>query len=242
MQHTAGTFGASSTAVNETSPLFVLEMNGTALQTINSTTGTIDNTDHQVTLRMNNAAGVQLASPLAVGRIDFSGASHGILTSSSPNILTIQNTSGNAIVVNSPGNTGYVNGPVRRIFAATTPMIIPTGAGGVYRELTLTPSSVVPTTFQANLINSAPSGGNISPVGGVSNYYWDISRIAGSANAVVQFAIAGTVPGTGAGDGLVVAKNERIEGVGGDRIATDDELLSLIHPPFRQAPDRNPSS
>ncbi|MEO8583030.1 MAG: hypothetical protein ABI415_04485 [Flavitalea sp.] len=206
LQHTAGTFGALSNATNESTALFVLEMNGTFLQNISSVTGTIDNAAHQVSLRMNNAAGVTLLSPLSVGRIDFTGTNQGKLNTDATNILTIQNTSGNSIVVNSPSNSGYVNGPLRRSTASTSPLVIPTGVGGVFRQLTITPSSSAATTYQANLIAGVPSGSLVSPVAGLADYYWDVSRTSGTADAVVGLTVSGAVPGASFGDGLVVAK------------------------------------
>jgi hypothetical protein len=211
IQHTAGTFNATSAAVNETTDLFLIEMNGTSAQTISSTSGTFDNSNHQVTLRINNSAGVTLLSNLETGRINFNTANKGVLTTNA-NILTINNTtpaSVSGLVVNLPANAnlGFVNGNVRRKTLSTEAAVLPAGAGSAYRGVTIIPSAATASTYEAKYFNSAYSDLSvISPLSGVSpDYYWIINRIAGS-DAAVQLSVPGAVTGAQSTDGLVVAK------------------------------------
>jgi hypothetical protein len=208
IQHTAGTFTASSNAINQTSDLFVIEMNGTAAQTISSHNGTFDNAGNQVTLRINNAAGVTLLNSLAVGRLSFNSANKGVLTTNA-NVITLNNTTPNSvssIVLNSPSATGFVNGNIRRKSASTEPLVLAAGAGSKYRPVTLIPASATASTFEAKYIDSDHGGTYELPVRGVANYYWDISRLGAGANAAVQLTIPGAVPGAQAGHDLIVGK------------------------------------
>jgi len=203
--HTAGSFGASSTAVNESQSIFNVEFNGSTTQTISSSSGTIDNANHQVSLKVNNALGVTLNSSMEVGRIDFSGGTPGKLNTSLANYLTINNTSGNAIVVNSPSNSAYVNGPVRRKTLSTSPVDFPSGTGDVLRALTITPNSAAANTFQVNLITGNKGGTVLSPLSGLSPYYWDVTRPSGTASAIVTMKLVGAIAGASATDTLVAA-------------------------------------
>lgn len=209
IQHTAGVLTALSSVTNETNDLYVIEMNGSSAQTISSVTNSFDNAGHQVTLRMNNAAGASLLTSLAVGRIDFSSSNKGVVSTGS-NTLTINNTtpaSASSIVVHSPGANAYVNGTIQRKTASNEPAILPVGNGG-YRGVTVIPSSNTASTFQAKYFNTGYSDLSVlSPLEGVSpDYYWDITRIGAGADAVIQLSIPGAVTGSQSGYGLVVAK------------------------------------
>lgn len=205
---TGGTFGCTSTDVSATNELFVVELNGTIAQTISSTTGTIDNAANMITLRLNNAAGASLLSPVAFGKISWNSANKGILTTSGANFLTVRNTDAvSATVINAPANNGYVSGPVRRNTNSTATYRFPTGKSGFLRYAELIPDATTNSTytveyFRAAHVNLTP----LSPLTGVSNVeYWDISRQAGS-NAIVQLALAGAVPGATGPDAVVVAR------------------------------------
>ena len=208
IQHTAGTFSSSSTVVNETGDLFVIEMNGTTAQTIYSHSGTFDNAGNQVTLRINNAAGVSLSSSLQVGRLSFNTANKGIL-STGANAITINNTTPGSvsnIVLNSPSATGFVNGNIRRRSASAEPLLLATGAGTTYRSVTLIPADNSVSTFEGNFVNSNHGGSFTTPVQGVANYYWNIARIGSGSDAAVQLEIPGAIPGALAGHTLTVAR------------------------------------
>lgn len=209
IQHTAGVLTALSPVTNETSDLYVIELNGPSAQTISSVTNSFDNAGHQVTLRMNNATGATLLTSLAIGRIDFNSSNKGVLSTGS-NTLTINNTtpaSTSSLVVNSPGTNGYVNGTVQRKTASNEPAILPVGNGG-YRGVTVIPSSNTASTFQAKYFNTGYSDlSALSPLEGVSpDYYWDVTRIGAGADAAIQLSVPGAVTGSQSGYGLVVAK------------------------------------
>lgn len=207
IQHTAGTFGSSSTVINESTNLYIIELNGSGNQNISSVTGTFDNAGHQVTLRMNNSAGATMLNALQIGRIDFNSPNKGVLTTGG-NLLSINNATTASIVVNSPSATGYINGTVQRKSQSLNPLIIPVGSASGYRPATLIPSSAALTTFEATFFNTAYSDlSTASPLEGVSpDYYWIINRISGSADAAVQFSLPGAITGAQADYALVVAK------------------------------------
>ncbi len=209
--HTAGSFGSSSTVINQTTDLYIIELRGgSGNQNISSVTGTFDNAGRQVTLRMNNAAGATLLTSLQVGRIDFNSPNKGVLTTGA-NTLTINNLTPNStasIVVNSPSADGYVNGTVRRRTQSTEPFVIPTGGTEGYRGVTLIPSTNALTLFESKYFNTAYSNLSVlSPLEGVSpDYYWIIDRISGTADAAVQLSIPGAVTGAQSNYGLTVAR------------------------------------
>lgn len=210
IQHTAGTLGALSSVTNQTAHLFVIDMNGTTGQTVSSHSGTFDNTNNQVTLSINNAAGVTLLSSLQVGRANFNTTNKGILTTNT-NILTINNTtpaSVSGIVLELPAtpSQGFVNGTVRRKAASTEPVILPVGTASNYRGVTVIPSTATATTYEAKFTNSAYGGTVLSPLIGVANYYWDVNRVGAGADAAVQISLPGAVPGAEEGHAIVVAK------------------------------------
>ena len=210
IQHTAGSLSALSTITDETTGLYILELGGSVAQTISSVTGSFDNAAHQVTLRMNNAAGATLLTSLQVGRIDFSSANKGVLTTNA-NILTINNTSPvsvSTIVVNAPSNTGYVDGNVQRKTLSTEPAVIPVGGGTGYRGVTIIPSTATPTIFQGKYFNTGYSDLSVvTPMEGVSpDYYWEVTRVGAGADAAVQLSVPGTVTGSQSNYGLIVSK------------------------------------
>ncbi len=217
--HTAGTLTALSSVVNQTAHLFVIEMNGTTPQTISSHTGTFDNANNQVTLRINNAAGVSLLSPLQVGRLSFNTVNKGIL-STNTNYITVNNTtpaSMSGIVMDMPaGNaSGFVNGTIRRRAASDEPLLMPCGSANYYRGVTVIPSSALLSTFEARFISSAHAGNIVEPLSGIADYYWNISRIGAGAGAAVQFSLPGAVPGADADDALIVARYNGSDWVSG---------------------------
>lgn len=204
INHSAGTFTASSGVTSTTTDLFIVEMNGTSTQTITST-GTINNANNEITLRLNNAAGVNLAAPLTVGKISWSSASKGKLNTTLTNILTIANTGTHALVASGGDNSGFVNGPVRRNTAGTGSYIIPTGKGSTYDPCYIKPGSATASVYRAEYFNTAFSDLSfVTPLLGVSNQeYWQIATVSGS-DAAVELALSGAVPGASASDGVVV--------------------------------------
>ena len=206
VNHTAGTFGSSSTIVNTTVDLFVLELNGTSNQNVTST-GIINNSTNEISLLLNNAAGATLASPLTVGKISFNSANKGKLTTTTANILTINNTGTHSLVVNAPASNGFVNGPVRRRTAGTGDYLLPTGKGSTYDPIQMRPSAATISIYQAEYFaNAFFDLSVISPINGVSNQeYWEILAISG-VDAAILLSLTGAVPGAIASDGVVVAR------------------------------------
>ncbi len=207
VNHTAGTFGSSGTITSTTTDLYVLELDGAGNQIITST-GTINNANNEVTLRMNNAAGATLNAPLTVGKISFNSGNKGRLTTTGTNILTIANTGTHSLVINAPDNSGFVNGPVRRATAGTAAYLVPTGKGTTYHGMEFIPSAATASVYQAEYFNTA--FGDLSvvpPLNGVTNLeYWSVSVPSGVI-ASYQLSLNGTaVPGAGAGDAVVVAR------------------------------------
>lgn len=207
IQHTAGTFDALATSVNQTTNLFVVEMNGNTPQTISSHSGTFDNANNQVTLRINNSAGVTLLNSLQVGRISFNSANKGILHTGA-NTLTINNTtpgSASSLVVESPSATGFVDGTVRRRTASTEPLVLPAGTAA-YRPVTLVPSSAIATTYEAKFIDNNHDGSLTAPVRVIAPYYWEVARVGAGADAAVQLNIFSQLPGALTGYDLAVTR------------------------------------
>lgn len=204
----AGTFGCANTTTSTTAELFVVELNGTGNQNISLSSNTIDNSTNQVVLRLNNAAGATLLSPLSVGKMSWDPANKGNLTTTTTNVLTISNTDlSDPLVVNGASNGGYVNGPVRRATASNSLFYsFPTGKGGVLRACEVKPTTTTASEYEAEYFSSAYSGTTVqAPLTAVSNQeYWNIGRISGS-DAVVRLTLAGAVPGASAADTLVVA-------------------------------------
>jgi hypothetical protein len=237
IQHTAGTFNALSSVTNNNTDLFIVELAGSSNQTISSVTSSFDNTNHQVTLRMNNSAGATLLTSLQVGRIDFSSANKGVI-STGANVLMIANTTPVSvanIVVNSPSDLGYVNGNVQRRMSSTEPAVIPTGGGSKLRSVTVLPASATLSTFQATFINSGFSDLSVvSPLNGVSpDYYWNINRIGLGSDAAFQLALNGAVSGSQINDALIVSKYNgsdwaNAKGTAGTMVAPGNASIGII--------------
>lgn len=206
VNHTAGTFGSSSTSVSTTTDLFVLELNGNSNQNISST-GIINNANNEISLLLNNTAGATLAAPLTVGKISFNSANKGILTTTPTNVLSINNPGTHSLVVNSPASNGFVNGPVRRSTASTGDYLLPTGKGSTYDPVQVRPSAATSSVYQAEYFGTAFSDlSSISPINGVSNQeYWEISTVSG-VDAAIILTLTGSVPGAVASDAVVVVR------------------------------------
>lgn len=203
--HSAGTFAVSSTATYQSQYLFIIEFNGSAAQTASSVAGSIDNAANEVTLRLNNPAGVTLNSPLAVGRMDFNA---GNLNTTTTNILSINNISGAGNAISNPSASSFVDGPLRRMTNTAAAYVFPTGAGSDYRPATVIPSATTVSTFEVTYFNMGNGDASVvAPLDGVAtDYYWEIDRIGAGSDAAVQLTVFQAVPGAQANDALVVAK------------------------------------
>lgn len=133
----------------------------------------------------NNAAGVTLNTPISLSSALTLTA--GILNTGSTNLITL-----NAGATSSTGSaTAYVNGPIRRIFAASrtatgtysTATVMPTGKGGAYLPSWIDPSTgaggTVTFTAEAFTTNTGAMGAGVT---GLSAQRWEVLPTAGSAN------------------------------------------------------------
>lgn len=207
IEHTAGSFGVSSTLSSNTINHFILELNGDAAQTINSVSGVFEG--DELALRINNASGVTLNSPLSVGRLDLVA---GIL-STGANALTLSNalsdeSSSMIVKVTEPPVESYVDGALRRkTEAGEGTYLFPVGRGSYAGAWVLTTETGTGSTFEASYDNTPYTGANVqSPVAGVAGYYWIINRTEGTDEAAVELPINGAVSGAGPADGMVVAR------------------------------------
>ena len=203
---TGGTFTTNSTLTSTTTNSFIVEMNGSSAQTVTASSGTIDNPQAQVAFRINNASGVSLNSPLSVGRMDFIS---GRVTTTSANLLTIDNTDNGAFVIQGASNSSFVSGPVKRKTALAALYTFPVGKGSTYRPTDILPATAAASEYTGEYFNSAFGDLTVlTPLTGVSNVeYWSAERVSG-AGAQVRLSLDGTnqVPGTVAADAVVVGR------------------------------------
>lgn len=205
----AGTsqFICSNNTSSTTTELFVVELNGTTAQQVSFDAGTLDNTGHQVVLRLNNALGATLQSTLQVGKISWNSASKGVLTVPTGSHLYVANSNAaDPLVINGPSAAGFVAGTIRRAVATNQYVSFPTGQGSSLRACELKPANNTLSIYEAEYVGSSYTSTTVTaPLVGVSNQeYWNISKISGE-NAVVRLTLAGAVPGASAVDTLVVA-------------------------------------
>ncbi len=204
---TGGTFTATSTATSTTKNLFLLEINGSVPQAISSWKGTVDNAANMVALRINNTAGgVNLQTPLSVGRIDLQS---GILSTTVANALTINGADNTDLIVSNGSVSSYVSGPlIRHTHTPGSAYLFPVGKSGMYRPLEIIPQLAVQTTYMVDYFRSqAPSVTVLTdPLWKLSNAeYWVITRGAGGSDAAVQLLLAQAVAGAQFNTELVVA-------------------------------------
>ena len=228
---TGGTFTTNSTLTSTTTNSFIVEMNGSSAQTISASSGTIDNMQAQVALRINNPAGVTLNSPLAVGRMDFAS---GNINTTAANLLTINNTDNAPFVINGASNSSFVSGPVKRKTALAALYVFPVGKAGTYRYAEILPSTTAASEYTVEYFNS--SFGDLSfitPLTGVSNVeYWSAQRVSG-AGAQIRLSLNGTaVPGAVAADAVVVGRYNGADwvsekGVNGSKIVPGNSTTGV---------------
>ncbi len=187
---------------------YIVQMAGSTPQSITAVGGDWDNTDHQITLRIDNPAGVTLNSPLQVSNISWNSTNKGNLITSSGNVLTLLNPStDNDIVMEGVSNDGYVQGPVRRVTNSTDPYYFPIGDGGVFRTLALIPENSSSAVFEATYFSGAFSNTTTGALlSGISlDEYWRVNTISGTTAAQVALSLNGAISGAGYTDGIVVS-------------------------------------
>lgn len=156
----------------------VLELNGSANQHINGTGAITGN----ITLRINNAAGVTLDSPL---KLPYNlNLLNGKITTSNTNLLTLID---NAIC---PGASvsSFIEGPLNK--EGDEDFTYPVGKGMIYAPVKLIAASGASTTdqFTVEYIRNNPQssfGINYPPAENIDHIsfveYWDISSNTGNA-------------------------------------------------------------
>ncbi len=227
---TGGSFITNSTSAHPAAkfvvvmddPNFVTGPSGyfVSARTISMSSGSIDNSRHMVSLKIDHTVyalsgyeslmnGVILQTPLQVGKLELSRSP---LTTSSTNLLTINNPAANAVAVGSTGKS-YVNGPMRRATNSMVPYLFPTGKGNtlvsayVFDSCFVVPTTTVSSIYRAEYFNSIYNNlALLAPLKGISNTkYWEIYRISGS-DAVMKFVLNASVNGASATDGIVVSQ------------------------------------
>jgi len=141
-------------------------------------------------LTISSTQGVTLGSNVTVnGMLTLSGSN---LITTSAKILTL----GPSATISGGSASTFVNGPLARTIATTSPTVYnyPIGKGTAYRplQLTLTQSAATPTVYTVEQFNSAPTT-RILPgsLNGVSSVrYFNITKGTGSAltSASVQLS------------------------------------------------------
>ena len=207
-QHTAGIFEVSSPSASSVANYFNIELNGTGNQILSSVDGSL--TDNlQVNLRINKPTGsVSLASPIAVGRLQFTSGNKANINTGI-NLLSVRKLTspGDLVALRyDVGNTGFVEGSLQRSFATTESILFPLGTGTTYRPLKFNPSSSDSSVYQASQVNGTyPADAILPPLAGVAPYYWNLIKNTG-ADGNVELTLNGQVPGATSGDALVAAK------------------------------------
>jgi Secretion system C-terminal sorting domain len=139
-------------------------------------------------LTVNRGTGVSLSAPLS---INWSGTglvlTRGVLTTTAANLLSLASGS----TASAGSDSGFVSGPMAKIFASTSAFTFPIGKGAYYMPVSVTPSATSSTTFKAEYFNAKQSQGNTLGTGlnNISDLeYFDIARTAGTANAYVTLS------------------------------------------------------
>ncbi len=206
--HTGGTIKATSNANSTTTEYFIFEMNGTTPQTITSIPGSWSTPRNFITLRMNNAAGVTLNTPLSVGLLSWNSANKGVLYTTPTNIITVMSSQTGVLPANSPGNNGYVEGPIRRRTAALGQYEIPVGKNGDLHMVELGPNSTSESYFIVEYFDYSYSDLSVQPpLTAVSDqYFWSISKESGGADVSIRMFLESAIPGAKSTDALLPAK------------------------------------
>ncbi|MDX2129177.1 MAG: fibronectin type III domain-containing protein [Chloroherpetonaceae bacterium] len=140
---------------------------------------------------VNNTGGIQLLN-------NASPSFNSTLTLTNGNIissLTAIPTIGSSATVNGGSAVSYIEGPLRRVLATTTPTVFPIGKGGVYNPLTVVPQNATSVTYTAEYFNAPFSDVTsvTAPLNNVSilNYY-NLTRAVSLIDAQVVLSWDGT--------------------------------------------------
>ncbi|MFA9391982.1 MAG: hypothetical protein ACERKD_19390 [Prolixibacteraceae bacterium] len=132
---------------------------------------------------INNANGVILNAGKSIGTTSKLTLSNGKLTTTSTNLLTVNNTATSAISGGS--NTTFINGPVKwnlpSGLAGSTSYNIPLGAALTYLPITLIPATSSTTSAQVQAFASSAGGtADGTTLSAISTgEYWSLTGVAG---------------------------------------------------------------
>ena len=136
-------------------------------------------------LSCSNSSGILFSSPVKINTL--LALNSGDITTSSVNYLEFDEDA----TVSGASDASHVVGPVRKVTNATQQFIFPIGNGSEYKASTITPSSTTATTWSSEYFASTPPN-NSSVTGAAAgldhvftDFYWDISRVSGTANGFV---------------------------------------------------------
>lgn len=150
-------------------------MNGTDNQII---TGDFTGANAFWNFEMNNSSGVSLAGDVEIDKIlTFTS---GIITSSSANILTVDNSSETAVIGYNSSN--YVDGPMVKLINSGDDFVFPVGDNTRYGELVLTTATATAADYwEAEYYDANPhptydTSSYLAPLTMVSgNEYWRVN-------------------------------------------------------------------
>lgn len=141
-------------------------------------------------LTINKTGDITLGTPLTVKR-NLTFSSSGKIITSGAAILTLDV---DATYANASGNS-FIEGPVTKIHASTTPFIFPIGADTVYRRIGFVTKTSTTSAFTAQYFKE--SAHNVSPEASEGLYlsdfeYFDLHRISGDSAKVILYWAAST--------------------------------------------------
>ncbi len=199
----------SSAILTETnSGTRAIELNGSAQQSV-SMQGTISN---NIIIRMNNAAGVILQSPLSLPyKLELT---KGNITTSSSNLLTLL-AGANISVDTAISNSSFINGPMRKEgLSSTDHFILPVGKANEFRWIELKKAT---GNFTVEYISANARNLSTSYDAGIDHIsthgYWSINADASpAASAKVELSFA-NASGSGVTDMATLRASQFLSGI-----------------------------
>lgn len=170
------------------------------------------------TLTMNSNVDVTLSSTAEVGILSFAATNVGKLITTADAPLTVVGTTV-ASVVNNAGNTGYVQGPLARVFPAsltgTSTYAFPIGKGSFNQLEIVNPKTTADgtVTILAEVFDLNPGGTTGAGIleGSLQDRFWFVDAVEGAENATsTQIKVNQAAPALAASAGL--ARSETVDG------------------------------
>lgn len=208
IQHNSGQFRYTSNSSSTSEDLFVVELAGTSLQTIYSHNGTWSANNSELTLRINNPAGVQLNSSLIVGRLNFETDNKGVVYVPNPYYLHVRNTSAipTSRAIRGESNSGYVQGRLRRTTGSVNIFKFPVGANGKLRTAYIQTTTNSASLYEVQYIPSPYTVTTpVAPLQAIAPDYFAVNTVSGVNAGTVALTVNGAIPGTQPFHGLVAA-------------------------------------